>query len=243
MDNTAEDNHATTPRPHGRLGGLAAIFVMAALGLAACGSSSTPHVASLQTTSIAASGGPRVNASPPATGTHSHSSRPVSGDAAALLVQWASCMQAHGDPGQPDPTIDANKVIHVSWNDATPGGIYGTNKGGQGKAGPGQYCRTYLDEAQTDLQGGQRQLQPSPGQLLEFSRCMRTNGVPDFPDPSNGGLSFNRAGGGDLNPSNPVFQNASTLCAKRIGVPGFATGSPPPGSVEFNGDGTAGARG
>jgi hypothetical protein len=47
-----------------------------------------------------------------------------------------------------------------------------------------------------------------------------------------------------LNPSNPVFQNASTLCAKRIGVPGFATGgSPQPGSIEFNGDGTGGAGG
>jgi hypothetical protein len=92
------------------------------------------------------------------------------------------------------------------------------------------------------LQGGQDQAQPSQVQLVKFSQCMRANGVPDFPDPSNGGLAFNRAG--DLNPSNPVFQNASTLCAKKTGLPGFATGgSPQPGSVEFNGDATGGAGG
>jgi hypothetical protein len=144
---------------------------------------------------------------------------------------------------QADPTIDANKVIHLTWNDAIPGGIDGTNKGGQGNTGPGQYCRTLIDTAETDLQGGQQQ-QPSQAQLLKFSQCMRANGIPDFPDPSNGGLSINRAGGGDLNPSNPVFQKASTLCAKMTGVPGFASGgSSPPGSIEFNGDGQGGAGG
>ena len=144
-------------------------------------------------------------------------------------------MNTHGDPNQAAPTIDANSVIHLTWNDATPGGIYGTNKGGQGNAGPGQYCRTYIDQAETDLQGSQHLQQPSQGQLVQFSQCMRANGIPDFPDPSNGGMSFNRAG--DLNPSNPVFQKASTLCAKKTGLPGFATGgAPPPGAVVFNGD-------
>jgi hypothetical protein len=244
MNNTAADNHATTPGPHGRLGGLAAIIVLAAIGLTACGSSSTPHVASLPASSTTASGGTPVNTSPTATGAHGHRSRPANGGATALLMQWASCMQAHGDPNQADPTIGADKVIHLTWNDAIPGGIYGTNKGGQGNAGPGQYCRTYIDKAETDLQGSQHEQQPSPAQLLKFSQCMRANGVPDFPDPSNSGLSFNRAGGGDLNPSNPVFQNASRLCAKTSGVPGLATGgAPQPGSVEFNGDGTGGTGG
>ena len=199
-------------------------------------------MASLPTSSNTASEGTPVNASTTATSTRSHRSGPANGGATALLVQWATCMQAHGDPGQAAPTVDADKVIHVSWNDAIPGGIYGTNKGGQGNAGPGQHCRTYIDQAETDLQGGQQQQQPSQVQLLNFSQCMRANGVPDFPDPSSGGLSFNRAG--DLNPSNPVFQKASTLCAKKNGVPGLATGgAPQPGWIEFNGDGTGGAGG
>lgn len=242
MNTTAADNQATTPAPHGRFGGVAAIIVMAAVGLTACGSSSTPHVASLPTSSNAASGGTPAKTSTTAKRTHSQSSRPAKGNATALLVKWASCMKTHGDPNQAAPTIDANSVIHLTWNDATPGGIYGTNKGGQGNAGPGQYCRNYIDQAETELQGSQHLQQPSLGQLVQLSHCMRANGIPDFPDPSNGGMSFNRAG--DLNPSNPVFEKASTLCAKKTGLPGFATGgAPPPGAVVFNGDGTGGAGG
>ena len=242
MSRTPADHHATESGPHGRSGRLAAISVIAAVGLTACGSSGTPHVASLPTSSDPAAGAPPVDVSTTATATdaHSHGTRPAKGGATALLVQWASCMGAHGDPGQAAPTVDADKVIHLTWNVAIQGGIYGTNKGGQGNSGPGQYCRTYIDQAETDLRGDQHQQPPSQAQLVKFSRCMRANGIPDFPDPSNGGLSFNRAG--DLNPSNPVFQSASTLCAKKVGVPGFG-GGPQPGSVVFNGDGTVGAGG
>jgi len=224
-------------RTYRRSGGLA-VLVAAAIGLAACtGGSSSPTVASLGTSTT-------LGTNSRNSGESTTTSQPT-GDAVQLLRQWAACMRNHGDSNQADPTIDANKVIHLTWNDAIPGGIYGTNKGGQGNAGPGQYCRTYLTEAVTDLQGGQNQQQPSQAQLVKFSQCMRANGVPDFPDPTaNGGLSFNRAGGGDLNPSNPVFQNASTLCAQKTGVPGFAAGgSLQPGSIEFNGDGPGGAGG
>jgi hypothetical protein len=242
MNTTAADNHARTPRPYGRFGGLPAIIVGVAIGLTACGSSSTPHVASLPTSSNPASADTPDSPSTTATGTQHHRSGPVIGNATALLVKWASCMNTHGDPDQAAPTLDANMVIHLTWNDATPGGIYGTNKGGQGNAGPGQYCRPYIDQAIADLQGSQHLQQPSQAQLVRFSRCMRANGIADFPDPSNGGLSFNRAG--DLNPTNPAFQKASTLCARKTGVRGFATGgSPPPGAVVFNGDAPGAAGG
>jgi hypothetical protein len=211
------------------------LFVAAASGLAACGGSSSPHVASLGTSSTR-------SATSSSGGNGGTTTRPANGDPTQLLNEWASCMQRHGDPNQADPTIDATKVIHLTWNDATPGGIYGTNKGGQGNTGPGQYCRTYIDQAITHLQGSQHLQQPTQAQMLRFSQCMRANGIPDFPDPSNGGLAFNRAG--DLNPSNPAFQKASTLCAKQTGVPGFATGgSPPPGAVVFNGAAPGGAGG
>ena len=39
----------------------------------------------------------------------SHRSRPAKGNATALLVKWASCMNTHGDPNQAAPTIDANE--------------------------------------------------------------------------------------------------------------------------------------
>jgi hypothetical protein len=147
-------------------------------------------------------------------------------------------MRKHGDPGQVDPTITANKLIDITWNPAIPGGFYGTYKGGQGNSGPGQYCRSYLNAAQAALGGGQQSHQPSEAKLLKYSECMRANGISNFPDPgANGSLSFNVGAGGDLNPSNPVFQRASKLCSKRTGVKGPGSGPPPPGTIELNGSG------
>jgi hypothetical protein len=146
-------------------------------------------------------------------------------------------MRAHGDPGQADPTIDANKGIHITWDPAIPGGYDGTNKGGQGNLGPGQYCRSYLTEAQTELQGGQTQKQPTQAQLVAFSECMRAQGIADFPDPKgNGDLSINLGDGGDLNPTNPAFQTASKVCAQKTGVQGFTSGATQPGTIQLNGN-------
>jgi hypothetical protein len=162
------------------------------------------------------------------------------GNPTRLLDEWADCMRVHGDPNQADPTIDANKVIHITWDLTIPGGYNGTQKGGQGNVGPGQYCRSYLDEAQSALQGGgQAQNAPSQAQLLKVAQCMRANGIPDFPDPVDGTLSFNIGSGGDLNPDDPRFQNVSKICSEKTGVnmPGTG-GSPPPGTIELNGGGS-----
>jgi hypothetical protein len=60
---------------------------------------------------------------------------------------------------------------------------------------------------------------PDPGaQALAYSKCMRSHGVPDFPDPKissngNGGsVSMGVGTRGDLNPSNPAFKAASRAC-------------------------------
>jgi hypothetical protein len=55
----------------------------------------------------------------------------------------------------------------------------------------------------------------SPGaQALAYSKCMRSHGIPDFPDPKVNGNSVSMGVGtrGDLNPSNPVFKAASRAC-------------------------------
>ena len=117
------------------------LIATAAVGVAACGggTNGAPRVASLSTTTT-------VGTSRGSGG--STTTTPTGGNPTQLLDEWAWCMRAHGDPGQADPTIDASKVIHLTWNDAIPGGIDGTNKGGQGDTGPGQYCRTYIDTAE-----------------------------------------------------------------------------------------------
>jgi hypothetical protein len=211
-----------------RSGGLAVLVAAGAVALAACGGSSSAHVASLPTSS---GNGDRGST---ATGSESSTTTLPTGDPTQLLDEWTSCMRSHGDPNQADPTIGANKVINLAWWPGMQGGVYGTNKGGQGNTGPGQFCRAYLRAAQTALQGGQPQQHPDPAKLEKYSECMRANGVPDFPDPSGNSLSINVGAGGDLNPSSPTFQKANKLCAEKTGLPGFG-GAPgtQPGGINF----------
>jgi hypothetical protein len=142
-------------------------------------------------------------------------------------------MRSHGDPDQADPTVDANKVIHITMSPSVPGGLTGPN--GQSGAGPvpGSYCQTYLLDAIDELlQGSQPYVPPSQAALVKYAECMRANGVPDFPDPTAGGLVLHSAPG-----SNPTLQNAAMVCVKKTGVqPALGGGGPPPpGTIEDNG--------
>ena len=204
----------TTYRRSGRVAVLAAAGV---IGLTACSSGSrSPQVASLN---------------------DSHANRGATtttlpkGNPTQLLDEWASCMRAHGDPDQVDPTIDANKVIHITF----PASASNNGPVGLGK-GSNDPCSAYLTAASTALRGGQPLPKPDPAKLEKFSQCMRANGIPDFPDPSGGGLSLRR--GGDLDPSNPAFQHAQKLCGKQTGLQGPIAGGPPqPGMIRVVGAG------
>jgi hypothetical protein len=59
---------------------------------------------------------------------------------------------------------------------------------------------------------------------LAFANCMRSNGVPNFPDPNPGG-GFNVGAG--INPLSPAFKAAQATCRKLL--PG--AGPPGPGST------------
>jgi hypothetical protein len=198
------------------VGGLAALAAAALIGLAACGGSSSPGVASLSNS------GNRGNSGGSTTTTTLPKGNPTQ-----LLDEWASCMRSHGDPNQVDPTIDANKVIHITY----PADTSGNGPVGLGK-GSNDPCSAYLTAASTALRGGRPLQKPDPAKLEKFSQCMRANGIPDFPDPSGGGLSIQTHPGSDLNPNNPTFKNASKLCAKRYNLPGLGGGTPPAGAIE-----------
>jgi hypothetical protein len=46
---------------------------------------------------------------------------------------------------------------------------------------------------------------------VAFSECMRSHGVPNFPDPAGGNLNLNGTG---INPSSPAFEAAQATCNK-----------------------------
>jgi hypothetical protein len=66
----------------------------------------------------------------------------------------------------------------------------------------------------------------SPEQAgVAFAKCMRSNGVPNFPDPSAGGGLF-RFGGG-IDPSSPAIHAARAKCQKLMPGGGIGSGPPP----------------
>ncbi|MGH2850651.1 MAG: hypothetical protein ACRDLP_08550 [Solirubrobacteraceae bacterium] len=61
-------------------------------------------------------------------------------------------------------------------------------------------------------------------QALAYSRCMRANGVPAFPDPkAGGGFEFQRSA--ELDPSSPVFIAAQAKCKTLSPLSGIAPGT------------------
>jgi hypothetical protein len=65
---------------------------------------------------------------------------------------------------------------------------------------------------------------------LAFSKCMRANGVANYPDPhAGGGIGFQGAG---IDPSSPAFKAAQTKCNKLVPGIGGGPGSGPPPSAQ-----------
>jgi hypothetical protein len=62
---------------------------------------------------------------------------------------------------------------------------------------------------------------------LRFSACMRSHGVPNFPDPSSGsGLGFHIQASSGVDPFSPAFKAAQTSCRKLLPGGGPGTGHP-----------------
>jgi hypothetical protein len=201
-----------TRRTQAGRAGFAAVVAGLALLTAACGSSSsTPAVASLGTSSD--------------TPAASSSASAPTGNPTQLLDQWAACMRRAGYPGLADPSIDANKVIHITVPPGTT-----QSQVAAAKLSP---CYTYLTAAATALGGGAPS-KPDQAELLAFSQCMRANGVKDFPDPNGKGLAIRTSPGSDLNPDNPVFKHAAQVCDQKTGL-SLLSGTPQPGSIDVQG--------
>jgi hypothetical protein len=81
---------------------------------------------------------------------------------------------------------------------------------------------------------------PPPGstagvfaKFVAYARCMRSHGVPDFPDPTTSpgrGVSFQISGGpgSDLNKHNPTFEAAEQACRPLLPGPGQSPPAPSP---------------
>jgi hypothetical protein len=123
------------------------------------------------------------------------------------LVRYVQCMREHGVPSFPDP-VNGRLQLQV-----TKGGPLDPSSP-QFQAAQ-QACRSLEPPG---LQSGSGQSNQQQSQMLKFVSCMRSNGVPDFPDPQNGRFVIT----GGIDPNSPQFQAAMQACRKLL--PGGVAG-------------------
>jgi hypothetical protein len=193
--------------------------------LAGCGSSSSsPGVAHVGTTS----------ASSPTGG--SSGGTPESGESVASaqrkLVEFAQCMRTHGEPEFPEPTEGHIQIHSQNGHGPNP-------ESPQWKAAE-KACSKY---APANIASNPAQQKARDEQALKLSACMRSHGVPNFPDPkfSSGGVEMKMNG---VDASSPQFQAAAKTCqgdsplgkALSHGLPpGAKAGAPGGGSSRSSG--------
>ena len=173
---------------------VAAVVAAACVGLlAACGGSipSSSGVATLPSPSAAAS----------ATTQAGTTGVPSAGDVIARAVTYAQCMRTNGVPSWPDPNargvFDKTKITtqHLGVSDSLLQAAQAA-------------CHDLLPS------GGSNSRGPTPAevqQALQFSRCMRGHGVPNFPDPDGTGRIPDPASFG-IDQGAPQFQAANQAC-------------------------------
>jgi hypothetical protein len=165
-------------------------LVLVGIGVVACGGSSTNAPSNLA--SLAISGCSPSGCSSPG----------ASAAAEALAVKFSVCMRSHGVSGFPDPTVGSNGL--PSWGPITTESP--AEQAAQKAAQP--VCRKGLPNIGPHTPAERATANAA---ALKYSRCMRSNGVPDFPDPNGQGLIRINAVG-SLEPSSPAFQRAATAC-------------------------------
>jgi len=132
------------------------------------------------------------------TSSASQTSKPT--DLAGEAVAFAACMRSHGLASYPDPKVSASGD-HVSMT-ISPGGL---DPNSPAFRSAGRACVHLLPGGSPGPMSAQEQAQD-----LRFASCMRTHGVPNFPDPGHDG-DFTLPSGVDQQA--PLFQRATKACA------------------------------
>jgi len=131
-------------------------------------------------------------------------------------LKFARCMRSHGVPNFPDPSGGQLNLRVQQTPDSTS--VNGVQVNGPA-------FRSAMNTCRSDLPNGghptAQQTAKARSQALAMSRCMRSHGVPNFPDPTfqsgpNGGIGV-RIGGAGIDPSSPAFQSAAKACGSIFG--------------------------
>lgn len=219
-----------------RSAGLAALLAAAAIGLAACSGSSSPP-AGQGTSSPTVASLPTSTSAGTSTGNGggSNTTTPPTGNATALVDEWATCMRSHGDPNQTDPVVDSHGGINIT----VPTGM-ASHAFGEALHNVTGACSQYLAAAQRVLRAEipYTPFNPDEALLVQYTDCMRTNGIPTYPYPVGDQTNFIGTG---INLNSPTFIRANSVCGKQIDAPAWwINGWGPPGDVSSSSAGVPG---
>jgi hypothetical protein len=101
----------------------------------------------------------------------------ASGESANLRQElaYSQCMRTHGVPDFPDPNASGAIRVRTAPNGA--GGAVNTSQ----ERTANDACQHLLPSGGVTSPG---QVQQEQSAALKFAQCMRTHGLPDFPDPT-----------------------------------------------------------
>jgi hypothetical protein len=177
---------------------LGALFVLGTVGLllAACGGAPGPGVASIGSTTTTTT----------ALGTGNPSPFQGINQEYNYVLSYAECMRTHGVPNFPDPVRSSRGISFNPTADSDSPQFSSANNS----------CKHLLPD-----NGGMptaAQIAAETTKLLEWAHCMRTHGLPNFPDPKI--ISNSREFGVQLpgiDPSSPQFRAAQKACGGAFG--------------------------
>jgi hypothetical protein len=206
MDTTHYLMRCLRARRRGPIAITLAALAAVALLVAGCGGSSSggnvAHVESASSSSTASAG----------EGTDPSGSQEASAEREKKLAAYSQCMRTHGVPEFPEP-VEGHLQLNSSRSGAHASGV--DPESAQFKAAQ-RACKS-LQPAGLSSPAQSSELQ---GKALKFAACMRSHGVPNFPDPQvSEGRVLMRIGAG-VNPQSPQFQEAQSACRSLAPVGG-----------------------
>lgn len=141
------------------------------------------------------------------------------------LLAFAKCMRAHGVANFPDPKPPGKPPTAPTAPTAqpAPSGGFTANPNSPGYQSASNDCRSLAVATRV----GQTQQGHVIANELRLAVCMRTHGVPSYPDPTSTGEIGNNGAISGANQNSPAFQSAENACSKLLPPPPLPSGGPP----------------
>jgi hypothetical protein len=132
-------------------------------------------------------------------------------DPQEAALEFARCMRENGVEDFPDPKVGEDGLIEIG-----PGP--GRKREDPDFRKASDTCRDKLEAGGVGPSRADPEMQAS---MLEFSKCMRENGVENFPDPTfddgRATLGFGKESG--IDPNSPTFKAAEKVCQPKLRLP------------------------